>query len=114
MHTRRTGTAQGYRFASTLVIAACIIAAVRLARDENISKSSPFIAANETESHKSWAVNVGTFEKDFMKIVSPEFAADFVSRLRRGEVVEFPNRYELHQVKGKFGGCFMDWDTGLD
>jgi hypothetical protein len=29
------------RFASTLVIAASIIAAVRLARDENISRSSP-------------------------------------------------------------------------
>ena len=24
------------------------------------------------------------------------------------EIVEFPNRYELSQVKGKFGGCFMD------
>jgi len=29
------------RFASTLVIAASIIAAVRLARDENITRSSP-------------------------------------------------------------------------
>jgi hypothetical protein len=29
------------RFASTLVLAASIIAAVRLARDENISRSSP-------------------------------------------------------------------------
>jgi hypothetical protein len=29
------------RFASTLVIAAAIIAAVRLARDENITRSSP-------------------------------------------------------------------------
>ena len=29
------------RFASTLVIAAAIVAAVRLARDENISRSSP-------------------------------------------------------------------------
>ncbi len=29
------------RFASTLVIAASIIAAVRLARDENISRTSP-------------------------------------------------------------------------
>jgi hypothetical protein len=25
-----------------------------------------------------------------------------------GQIVEFPNRYELSQVKGKFGGCFMD------
>jgi hypothetical protein len=30
-----------YRFASALVIAASIIAAVRLARDENISRPSP-------------------------------------------------------------------------
>jgi hypothetical protein len=29
------------RFASTLVIGACIIAAVRLARDENIGRSTP-------------------------------------------------------------------------
>jgi hypothetical protein len=28
--------------------------------------------------------------------------------LRQGEIVEFPNRYELSQVKGKFAGCFMD------
>jgi hypothetical protein len=32
------------RFASTLVIAASIIAAVRLARDENISRPSPRLA----------------------------------------------------------------------
>jgi hypothetical protein len=67
-----------------------------------------FIAANENETHKWWAVNVGTFEKDFTKIVSPELARNIMPRLRQGEVVEFPNRYELSQVKGKFGGCFMD------
>ncbi len=33
------------RFASTLVIAASIIAAVRLARDENISRPSPRITS---------------------------------------------------------------------
>ena len=33
------------RFASTLIIAASIIAAVRLARDENISKPSPRLTA---------------------------------------------------------------------
>jgi hypothetical protein len=37
------------RFASTLVIAASIIAAVRLARDENISKSSPRLTAVVTD-----------------------------------------------------------------
>jgi hypothetical protein len=67
-----------------------------------------FIAASEIESHRWWTVNVGTFEKDFTKIVSPEFAQNIVSRLRRGETVEFPNRYELPEVKGKFGGCFID------
>ena len=112
------------RFAPTLVIAALIIAAVRLARDETSANllrhsdprlrgSSPndfepnrevtmptvyklgatprllpardfkahletvtFIAASETESHKWWAVNVETFEKDFTKIVSPELAEE--------------------------------------
>ncbi len=63
-----------------------------------------FIAANEKESHKWWwAVNVGTFEKDSTKIVSPELAANIVSRHRQGEIVEFPNRYELSAVKGRFG-----------
>ena len=33
------------RFSSTIVIAASIIAAVRLARDENISRPSPRLAA---------------------------------------------------------------------
>ena len=51
---------------------------------------------------------MGTFEKDFTKIVSPELAANIMSRLRQGEIVEFPNRYELAEVKGKFGECFMD------
>jgi hypothetical protein len=64
-----------------------------------------FIAANESETHKWWAVNVGSFETDFTKIVSPELAQNIVSRLRQGEVVEFPNHYELDEVKDKFGGC---------
>jgi hypothetical protein len=42
------------------------------------------------------------------QIVSPELAQNIMTRLRQGEIVEFPNRYELSQVKGKFGGCFMD------
>jgi hypothetical protein len=54
-----------------------------------------FVAANEEASHKWWAVNVGTFESDFSKIVSPELAWQIVGRLRAGETVEFPNRYEL-------------------
>jgi hypothetical protein len=43
---------------------------------------------------------VGTFEKDFTRIVSPELAQDIMSRLRHSEIVEFPNRYELSEVKG--------------
>ncbi len=67
-----------------------------------------FIAANEKETHRWWAVNVGTFEKDFSRIVSPELAQDIVYRLRQGEIVEFPNYYELAEVKGKFGGRWSD------
>ena len=37
------------RFAPTLVIAASIIAAVRLAKDENISRSSPRLTAVATD-----------------------------------------------------------------
>ncbi|WP_213805796.1 hypothetical protein [Granulicella sp. dw_53] len=67
-----------------------------------------FVAASEKESHKWWSVNVGTFEKDFTKVVSPELAKHLVNQLRAGEIVEFPNRYELTEVKGKFGGRFED------
>jgi hypothetical protein len=38
------------RFASTLVIAASIIAAVRLARDQDISRSSPRLTAVVADS----------------------------------------------------------------
>ena len=38
------------RFASTLVIAASIIAAVRLARDENISRPSPRLSSVISDS----------------------------------------------------------------
>ena len=38
------------RFASTLVIAASIIAAVRLARDQDISRPSPRLTSVVTES----------------------------------------------------------------
>ena len=69
-----------------------------------------FVAASDTDpqTHKWWAVDVGTFEKDFTRIVSPELAQNIVYRLRQGEIVEFPNRYELEEVKGKFGGYWSD------
>jgi hypothetical protein len=67
-----------------------------------------FIAANEFETHKWWTVNVGSFERDFRKIVSPELAESIVTRLLQGEIVEFPNHYELDQVKEKFEGSSTD------
>jgi hypothetical protein len=63
-----------------------------------------FIAASPNATHKWWCVNVGTFERDFQKIVSPELAKYAAEKLKAGETVEFPNRYELAQVKGGFGG----------
>jgi hypothetical protein len=63
-----------------------------------------FVAASEYATHKWWAVNVGTFEKDFTQVVSPELARHLVNRLRARETVEFPNRYGLGEVQGKFGG----------
>ena len=66
------------------------------------------MVASEDESRKWWSVNVGTYEEDFTKIVSPELAKDIANRLRRGETVEFPNRYELREIKGGFGGRFND------
>jgi hypothetical protein len=67
-----------------------------------------FVATSESESHKWWSVNAGTYETDFAKIVSPELSRDIVSRLRGGETVEFPNRYELQEIEGRFGGSFRD------
>jgi hypothetical protein len=69
---------------------------------------SPNHCRDRERDPKWWAVNVGTFETDFTKIVSPELAANIMSRLRQGEIVQFPNLYELSEVKDKFGGCFMD------
>jgi hypothetical protein len=42
-----------------------------------------FIAANGEQRHKWWAVNVGTFESDFRKIVSPEMAQHVVEKRKR-------------------------------
>ena len=67
-----------------------------------------FVAATESESHKWWSVNVGTFERDFSQVVSPELATHFVNRLRAGETIEFPNLYGLDEVQGKFGGSWRD------
>ena len=47
-------------------------------------KTDTFVAANETDSYKWWAVNVGTFEKDFTRIVSLS--------LRRTSYVTFADR----------------------
>jgi len=46
-----------------------------------------FIAVNEERNHKWWEVNVGTFESDFRKVVSPELARHVVEKLRAGETV---------------------------
>jgi hypothetical protein len=67
-----------------------------------------FIATAEHTTHKWWTVNVGTYESDFSKIVSPELARHVVGKLRAGETVEFPNRYELGELKGRFGGSWKD------
>ena len=66
-----------------------------------------FIAANEKELPQMVGSECRNLREGLPKIVSPELAANIVSRLRRGEIVEFPNRYELSQVKGRFGGCFV-------
>ena len=49
---------------------------------------------------------MGTFESNFSRVVSPELAKHIVNRLRKGETVEFPNRYPLEEVHGKFGGSW--------
>jgi hypothetical protein len=67
-----------------------------------------FYASSETHSFRWWSVNMGTFVKDFQRIVSPELAKHIVEQLRAGETVEFPNRYEFGQVKGGLGGQWSD------
>jgi hypothetical protein len=63
-----------------------------------------FIATSNSHSYRWRSVNVGMYVKDFQRIVSPELAKDIVDRLRKGETVEFPNRYDFAQVKVGFGG----------
>jgi hypothetical protein len=41
-------------------------------------------------------------------IVSSELAWHVVEKLRAGETVMFPNRYELAEVRGRFGGNWRD------
>jgi hypothetical protein len=67
-----------------------------------------FIATSDSHSYRWWSVNVGTYVRDFQRIVSPVLAKHIVERLRKGETVEFPNRYDFAQVKGGFGGCYGD------
>jgi hypothetical protein len=67
-----------------------------------------FIATSDSHSFKWWSVNVGTYVRDFQKIVSPELAKHIVDRLRQGETVEFPNRYNFAQVKDGFGASYSD------
>jgi hypothetical protein len=61
----------------------------------------------ESETQKWWSVNVGTYRAT-SRSVSPELTNDIVSRLREGETVEFPDRYDLEHIKGGFGGSFSD------
>jgi len=51
---------------------------------------------------------VGTFESDFRKVVSAEMARHVIEKLQAGKTVEFPNRYELREVQGRFGGNWKD------
>jgi hypothetical protein len=69
-------------------------------------ESITFIATAEHGMHKWLSVDVGTYESDFSRIVSPEMARHAVEKLRAGETVEFPNRYELREVHDRFGGSW--------
>ena len=64
------------------------------------SETVTFIAVNGDEMHKWRSVNVGSFEKDFSKVVHPAATAEIVRRLRAGETVEFPSRYECVKSTG--------------
>jgi hypothetical protein len=64
-----------------------------------------FVAVNGDDMHKCWSVNVGSFEKDFSTIVLPLAAKEIVKRLRAGETIEFPGRYELGEIM-RFGGSW--------
>lgn len=82
--------------------------AVPFLRSEGEARGSletvTFIAASEAATHKWWCVNVGTFEKDFQRIVSPELAKYAAETLKSGKTFEFPNLYGLDELKGGFGG----------
>lgn len=71
---------------------------------KGVLETVTFIAASEAATHKWWCINVGTFERDFQKIVSPELAKYAAETLKAGKTFEFPNLYELNDVKSGFGG----------
>lgn len=63
-----------------------------------------FIAASESATHRWTSANAGTFEQDFQRIVSPELAKHADETLKAGKTFEFPNLYELEEVRRVFGG----------
>ena len=66
-----------------------------------------FVAEADGDTHKWWSVNLGSYESDFGGIVHSSAAKEIVRRLRDGETVVFPGRYELNQLTG-FGGRWGD------
>jgi hypothetical protein len=67
-----------------------------------------FTATSGEQTHRWQSVNTGTYVEDFSKIVSPELSQDIVNRLLEGRTVEFPNHYELDQLRNEFGQSFRE------
>jgi hypothetical protein len=67
-----------------------------------------FTATSGEQTHRWQSVNTGTYVDDFSKIVSPELSQDIVNRLLEGSTVEFPNHYELDQLRNEFGQSFRE------
>lgn len=63
-----------------------------------------FIAEDGDAQHKWSVTNNGTFAEDFAKIVPPDTVLDILTRLQRGETVQFPCFLTLAQVMRPFGG----------
>ncbi len=58
-----------------------------------------FIATDGSVRHKWSSTNTGTCEADFAKIVNEIEARAIVERLRRGDIVTFPELFDYEELR---------------
>ena len=63
-----------------------------------------FVARNGMETYKWSSTNGSTFVEYLKQLVAPDKAMDIYARLRRGEPVRFPARFDVKQIRDRLSG----------